>query len=59
MKKQKENVVHAQLNSVSFTGSYTEDEPNFPRQNNLISLTEKGVWHRQAEGCKFQGLFKT
>ena len=21
---------------VSFTGSYTEDEPNFPRQNNLI-----------------------
>ena len=20
---------------VSFTGSYTEDEPNFPRQNNL------------------------
>ena len=22
---------------VSFTGSYTEDEPNFARQNNLIS----------------------
>ena len=21
---------------VSFTGSYTEDEPNFPQQNNLI-----------------------
>ena len=21
---------------VSFTGSYTEDKPNFPRQNNLI-----------------------
>ena len=21
---------------VSFSGSYTEDEPNFPRQNNLI-----------------------
>jgi len=21
---------------VNFTGSYTEDEPNFPRQNNLI-----------------------
>ena len=21
---------------VSFTGSYTEDEPNFPRKNNLI-----------------------
>ena len=21
---------------MSFTGSYTEDEPNFPRQNNLI-----------------------
>ena len=22
--------------SVSFTGSYIEDEPNFPRQNNLV-----------------------
>ena len=22
--------------SVSFTGSYTKDEPNFPLQNNLI-----------------------
>ena len=21
---------------MSFAGSYTEDEPNFPRQNNLI-----------------------
>ena len=21
---------------VSFTGSYTEDEPNFPQQNNLV-----------------------
>ena len=59
MKNHKQNIVHAQLNSVSFTGSNTDDEPNFPRQNNLISLTEKGVWHRQAEGCKFQGLFKT
>ena len=41
---------------VSFTGSYTEDKPNLPRQNNLI-LQKKGVWH--AQGCEFQGLFKT
>ena len=44
---------------MSFIGSYIEDEPNYPRQNNLISLTENGVWRTQAEGCKFQGLFKT
>ena len=42
---------------MSFTSSYTEDEPNFPRQNNLGNFTENGVWHRQ--GCEFQGLFKT
>ena len=36
---------------VSFTGSYAEDEPNFPRQNNAR------VWHRQ--GSEFQGFFKT
>ena len=41
---------------VSFTGSYTEDKPNFPQQNNLI-LQKKGVWRRQ--GCEFEGLFKT
>ena len=40
----------------SFTGSYTEDEPNVPRQNNLIQQ-KKVVWRRQ--GCEFQGLFKT
>ena len=29
---------------VSFTGSYTEDKPNFPRQNNLIlQKTVSGV----------------
>ena len=39
----------------SFTGSYTEDEPNFPRQTDLI-FQKKVVWRRQ--GCKFQGLFK-
>ena len=39
---------------VSFTGSYTKDEPNLPRQNNLI-LQKKVVWH--AQGCEFQGLF--
>ena len=38
---------------VSFTGSYTKNEPNFPQQNDL----EKGVWRIQ--GCEFQGLFKT
>ena len=35
----KQNIVHAQkcfYNTVSFTGSCTEDELNFPRQNNLI-----------------------
>ena len=26
---------------VSFTGSYTEDKPNLPRQNILINFTEK------------------
>ena len=41
---------------VSFIGSYTDDEPDFPRRNNLI-LQEKGVWHRQ--GSEFQGLFNT
>ena len=41
---------------VSFIGSYTEDEPDFPRRNNLI-LQKIGVWHRQ--GSEFQGLFKT
>ena len=34
----------------SFTGSYTEDEPNFPRQNDLI-LQKNVVWCRQ--GCEF------
>ena len=41
---------------VSFTGSYTEDEPNVPRQNNLIQQ-KKVVWRRQ--GCEFQGLLET
>ena len=41
---------------VSFTGSYTEDKPNFPQQNNLI-LQKKGVW--LGHGCEFEGLFKT
>ena len=40
---------------VSCTGCYTEDEPNFPRQNNLN--LQKTVWHRQ--GSEFQGFFKT
>ena len=39
---------------MSYTGSYNEDEPNFPPQNNLI--LQKMVWHRQ--GSEFQGLFK-
>ena len=39
---------------MSFAGSYTEDEPNLPRQNNLI-LQKKVVW--SAQGCEFQGLF--
>ena len=41
---------------ITFTGSYTEDEPNFSRQNNLI-LQKNVVWRRQ--GFEFQGLFKT
>ena len=40
---------------VSCTGSYNKDEPNFPRQNNLI--LQKTVWYRQ--GSEFQGFFKT
>ena len=39
IQKQKENIVHAQkcfTLPVSFTGSYTEDQPNFRRQSNLI-----------------------
>ena len=39
-----------------FSGFYTENEPNFPRQNNLI-LQKKGVWRGQ--GCEFQGHFET
>ena len=39
---------------MSFTGSYTKDEPNLPRQNNLI-LQKKVVW--RAQGCEFQGIF--
>ena len=37
-------------------GSYTEDEANFPRQNDLI-LQKNVFWRRQ--GCGFQKLFKT
>ena len=40
----------------SFTGSYTEDEPNLSWESNLV-LQKKVVWRRQ--GCEFQGLFKT
>ena len=40
----------------SFVGSYTEDEPDFPRRNNQI-LQKVGVWRGQ--GSEFQGLFKT
>ena len=40
---------------VSFAGSYTEDEPNFPRPNNVISQTV--LWRKQAG--EFQRLFKT
>ena len=40
---------------MSFTVSYTEDEPNFPPRNNLIwKIT--GVWRRQ--GSEFQWPFK-
>ena len=42
---------------VSFTGPYTEDEPNFPRQNNLGNFTEKGPWRRQ--GCEIFKDFST
>ena len=38
---------------VSCIGSYIEDEPGFPRQNNL-RLPETGVWRRQ--GSRFEGL---
>ena len=41
---------------VNFIGSYTEDEPGFPRQNNL-RLQKTAVWRRQ--GSKFEGFFKT
>ena len=40
---------------VSFEGSYTADEPNFPWRNNLI--LKKMV--QRKEGSEFQGLFKT
>ena len=42
--------------SVSCTGSYTEDKPNFPWQKKS-NFTGKGVLRGQ--GCEFQGLFKT
>ena len=47
---------------VSFTGSYTEDEPNFPPQNNLslqkkVSGVDKVVnfkyFSRPTEGIKY------
>ena len=47
---------------VSFTGSYTEDEPNFPLQNNLslqkkVSGVDKVVnftyFSRPTEGIKY------
>ena len=41
---------------VSCTGSYIEDEPNFPWQKKS-NFTGKAVLRRQ--GCEFQGLFKT
>ena len=34
-----------------FTGCYTKDEPNFPRQNNLIL--------QRRQGCEFQGVSTT
>ena len=40
---------------VSFTGSYTEEEPNFPLGNNPVS--QKVVWRKQKS--EFQNLFKT
>ena len=36
---------------VSFTGSYTEDKPNFPRQNNLILQTT-------VSGVEFQDFLR-
>ena len=58
---------------VSFTGYYTEDEPNFPQQNNLImqkkvSGVDKVVnfkdfsrpdMMKKSSTFRIQGLFKT
>ena len=41
---------------VSYIGSYTEDEPDFPRQNNLI-LLKTGVWRRRDSEFQFSKLF--
>ena len=49
------NVVTTIRLPVSFTGSYTKDEPNFPPRDNQIS--QKIVWSRQS--IEFQGLLKT
>ena len=38
---------------VSVTGSYTDDEPNFPWQINLI------LQKKASDADKFQGFFKT
>ena len=40
---------------VSFTGSYTEEEPNFPQRNNPVS--QKVV--RRKQRSEFQNLFIT
>ena len=40
---------------VSFIGSYTEDEPDFPPWNNLI-LQKTVVWHRQFKVVNFKDL---
>ena len=43
---------------VNSTGSYTEDEPNFPRQNNLILQKRCLVETRLSISATFQDLIK-
>ena len=54
IKKKRNELLFTYTLPVSFTGSYIDDEPNFPQQNNLV-LQKIVAGVRQ--DSEFQGLF--
>ena len=61
IQKRKQNIVHAQkcfTLPVSFTGSYTEDQPNFRRQNNLILQKKVSGVDKVVNFKDFSGLIQ-